>query len=50
MAFMALGRALAEIRDKRLYRATYDTFEEYLAGRWNLDPERAKRALVEATR
>ena len=41
MSFMNVGRALAEIRDERLYRDDYDTFEDYLAGRWGLDSERA---------
>src|SRR5208283_2129370 len=28
-AFLAVGMALKEIRDKRLYRQHYDTFEDY---------------------
>ena len=27
--FLEVGHALAEIRDRRLYRATHDTFEPY---------------------
>jgi len=30
------GRALREIRDSRLYRATHRTFESYLDERWNM--------------
>jgi len=33
-AFVQVGTALLEIRDKRLYRAEYDTFEVYCNRRW----------------
>ena len=33
--------ALKEIRDKRLYRQHYDTFEEYCIRRWELSRPRA---------
>ena len=32
--FIAVGEALAEIRDQRLYRATHASFADYLAGTW----------------
>lgn len=32
--FVEVGRALMEIRDQRLYRADYDTFEAYCRERW----------------
>lgn len=32
--FQRVGLALAEIRDKRLYRDNYGTFAAYVAGRW----------------
>lgn len=32
--FVAAGRALGEIRDGRLYRTEFDTFEEYCRERW----------------
>lgn len=32
--FVAVGSALARIRDKRLYRADFDTFEEYCRQKW----------------
>lgn len=32
--FVAVGDALAEIRDSRLYRDGFPTFDEYLAERW----------------
>ena len=40
-SFLAVGMALKEIRDKRLYRQQYDTFEEYCARRWELSRPRA---------
>jgi len=36
-AFLDLGKALAEIQSKRLYRATHKTFESYLAERWHIE-------------
>jgi hypothetical protein len=33
-AFIAVGEALAAIRDERLYRATHRSFDAYLAARW----------------
>ncbi len=40
-AFVAVGLALKEIRDQRLYRQQYDTFGEYCAERWELSRPRA---------
>lgn len=34
--FLAVGEALITVRDGRLYRDTFDTFEEYLRVRWGL--------------
>lgn len=34
--FIAVGAALAEIQEKRLYRQSHDTFEAYLAERWDM--------------
>ena len=39
--FIDVGRALAEIRDRRLYRSTHRTFEEYCHERWLLRRTRA---------
>lgn len=39
------GPALWEIHDRRLYRATHATWEEYLAERWNLSRSYAHRLL-----
>ena len=34
LTFVEVGNALAEIRDSRLYRAQYSTFEQYCKERW----------------
>ena len=39
--FVEVGRALAEIRDRKLYRASHGTFEEYAGERWLLSRTRA---------
>jgi hypothetical protein len=38
--FIEVGQALAEIRDRRLYRASHATFEEYCHERWLLSRTR----------
>ncbi len=40
-AFCAVGDALCEIRDGRLYRATHETFEAYCLERWQISRPRA---------
>lgn len=45
MAFWAAGKALQVIRDARLYRGTHDTFEEYLAQRWDMSRAQAYRLI-----
>lgn len=39
--FYAVGNALAQIREGRLYRATHFTFEQYCQDRWNIKQSRA---------
>lgn len=39
--FVEVGEALLAIRDARLYRESYDTFEDYCAERWKLSRKRA---------
>lgn len=39
--FVDVGNALLEIRDKRLYRQEYSTFEEYCREQWNIKRQRA---------
>lgn len=40
-SFIEVGNALIAIRDKRLYRATYGTFEQYCHDRWRIERRRA---------
>ena len=46
--FIAVGEALIEIRDKRLYREISDTFEGYCQVRWGFTRRRADQ-LIAAT-
>ncbi len=41
VGFAAAGEALTEIRDKRLYRSDFETFEEYCGKKWGLKRQRA---------
>mgnify|MGYP001589054128 CR=1 FL=1 len=45
--FVEVGGALMAIRDARLYRAEYTTFEDYCRGRWGMSRPRAYQ-LIEA--
>lgn len=45
--FWDVGNALMGIRDSRLYRAEFDTFEDYCQTRWSMSRRRAGQ-LVEA--
>lgn len=45
--FIEVGEALAAIRDKRLYREQYATFEDYCANRWGWKRAHAYR-MIEA--
>jgi len=46
-AFMDVGEALLAIRDRRLYRNTHPTFEDYCQHRWGMERRHAYR-LIEA--
>ena len=39
--FVDVGNALAEIRDRKLYRDGYKTFEDYCRDRWEFSKQRA---------
>ena len=39
--FFEVGKALIEIRNRKLYRADYRTFEHYCRERWNISRPRA---------
>jgi hypothetical protein len=46
-AFWQIGQALRQIRDKRLYRQDYRTFEDYCLARWEIS-RRSAYQLIEA--
>jgi hypothetical protein len=46
--FVDVGQALGEIRDRRLYRATHQTFEAYLRDRWSISRSRGYQ-LIDAS-
>lgn len=43
--FVEVGHALLSIRDQRLYRQSYGTFEDYLSQRWDLSRPHAYRMI-----
>ena len=47
-SFMEVGKALLRIRDQRLYRAEFSSFEAYCRGRWNMSRIHAHRLLSAA--
>lgn len=47
--FVAVGHALLAIREQRLYRAEYATFEDYCRERWALERRRAYQLMDAAT-
>jgi hypothetical protein len=46
--FMAKGDALREVRDHKLYREQYGTFEQYLSCRWGWTRQRAYQVISSA--
>ena len=48
-AVFEFGRALREIRDGRLYRATHSSFEMYCADRWGISKSDGHRQIQAAT-
>jgi hypothetical protein len=43
--FVKVGEALLAIRDQRLYRANYATFDEYCSARWGFKASRARQLI-----
>jgi hypothetical protein len=43
--FVEVGTALAEIRDSRMYRATFKTFDDYCQERWGFSRIRAHQMI-----
>jgi hypothetical protein len=48
-AFWEMGQALRQIRDKRLYRQDYSTFEDYCISRWEMSRRSADQLIGAAT-
>lgn len=46
--FIDVGNALLEIRDEKLYRLDYGTFEEYCQERWGFNDRRARQLISAA--
>ena len=47
-SFVLVGEALLEVRDSRLYRLNYPTFEAYCKGRWGFSGPRAYQLMQAA--
>ncbi|MGO8839069.1 MAG: hypothetical protein ACLQAH_07490 [Limisphaerales bacterium] len=47
--FVAVGTALAEIRDARLYKVHFSTFEDYCVGKWGFKRAHAHRLIQAAS-
>lgn len=45
-SFLEVGAALLEIREERLYRAQYATFETYCSERWGFTGARARQLML----
>ena len=43
--FVEVGHALLVIRDRRLYRASYDTFEDYCWQKWLIGKSRDQQLI-----
>lgn len=47
-SFVEVGEALADVRDRRLYRQTHGTFEDYCSERWGLSRTRSYELISSA--
>jgi hypothetical protein len=43
--FLAVGKALLEIKERAFYRETHQTFEDYCVGRWKMTRQHANRLI-----
>lgn len=48
-SFLTVGTALNQIKERRLYRQTHETFEQFVKDRWNISNSRAYQ-LIDAAR
>jgi glutamyl-tRNA reductase len=44
--FVQVGRSLMTIRDRRLYRKSYETFDDYCNERWRVSSSRARQYIA----
>ena len=44
--FISVGNALAKIRDEKLYRENYDSFESYIKTRWQMNRDYAYKLMA----
>lgn len=44
-SFVEVGQALMDVRDKRLYRAQYPSFEAYCQDRWGIGARRSRQLI-----
>src|SRR5258708_4724349 len=47
-SFFEIGLALVKIRDCKLYRSDYETFDEYLKGKWQWEKRYAQYVIASA--
>ncbi len=47
--FVSVGLALGEIRDRRLYRESHATWEDYCRDRWHVTDRRVRQLMAAAT-
>jgi hypothetical protein len=47
-SFITVGVALSSVRDQRLYRDNYDSFEQYVWGKWQLSRSHGYRLITAA--
>lgn len=48
LSFAEAGRALAQIKERRLYRPDFATFSQYLEARWHLTKDYAEKLIAAA--
>lgn len=48
-SFISMGKALAVVRERNLYREEYATFEDYCQGRWRFNLTRASQLISAAS-
>ncbi len=47
-SYAEVGKALAAVRDKQLFRETHESFEAYISDKWKMSPQHANRLIAAA--